>query len=57
MKAFKRSVTAQVGQAEENIAKQVSKAALRPTGVKTSGEKPDSELTTKELEKKYGIVY
>lgn len=57
MRPYKRAVTKEVGKASENIAKQVSQAALRPTAVTTRGEKDDSELTITELEKKYGIVY
>lgn len=56
MKPYQRAVTKEVGKVSENIAKQASQTALRPTGISTKGEKPDSELSIKELEAKYGIV-
>lgn len=56
MKPYQRSVAKEVGKASENIAKQTSQAALRPTSVTTKGEKPDSELSIAEMEAKYGIV-
>lgn len=56
MKPYQRSVVKEVGKVTENLAKQVSEAATRPTSVSTKGEKPDSELTIAELEKKYGVI-
>lgn len=55
MKPYKRAVTKQVGQVTENIAKQVSETATRPTGV-ASSEKKFEELSLKEMEKKLGVV-
>lgn len=57
MRPYKRAVTKEVGKASENIARQVSQAALRPTGVSTSGKKDDKDLSVEELEQKYGVVY
>ena len=56
MKPYRRAVTKEVGKASENIARQVSQAAQRPTSVSTGGKKSDNELSIKELEDKYGIV-
>jgi hypothetical protein len=56
MKPYERAVTKEVGKVTENIAKQVSQTATRPTSVSTKGGKNDSELTIKELEDKYGVV-
>lgn len=56
MKPYRKAVTKGVGKETENIARQVSQSALRPTAT-ASKEKIDSELTIKELEKKYGVVY
>jgi len=55
MKPYKRAVTKQVGQVTENIAKQVSETATRPTGV-ASSEKKFEELSIKEMEEKLGVV-
>lgn len=55
MKPYKRSVTKQVGQAKEALAKQVSQTALRPAQVKAS-EKTASEKSIQELEAELGIV-
>lgn len=55
MTPYKRAVSKEVGQATENIAKQVSSAALRPTSVK-SGEKTASEKSIAELEAELGVV-
>lgn len=55
MKPYKRSVSRQVGQAGETLAKQVSQAAVKPTAVR----KPDKNLEEKsveELEQELGIV-
>lgn len=57
MSLYKEGVTKEVGEATENIAKQVSESALRPTPSIKSGEKSDSELSTTELEAKYGVIY
>jgi len=56
MKPYKRAVTKEVGEVTENLAKQVSEAALRPTSVKPK-EKAVSEKTIKELEEELGVVY
>jgi len=55
MKPYNRAVTKQVGKVTENIAKQVSETATRPTSV-ASGEKKFEELSIKEMEKKLGMV-
>ena len=55
MKPYKRAVTKQVGQVTENIAKQVSETATRPTGV-ASSEKKFEELSLEEMEEKLGTV-
>ena len=55
MKPYNRAVTKQVGEVTENIAKQVSETATRPTGV-ASSEKKFEELSLKEMEKKLGTV-
>lgn len=55
MKPFNGAVTKEVGKASENLVRQVSQTAQRPTQIRQE-EKPDSELTIKELEAKYGIV-
>lgn len=55
MKPYKRSVSRQVGEAGETLAKQVSQAAVKPTAVR----KPDKNLEEKsveELEQELGIV-
>ncbi len=57
MKPYKGAVAKEVGEATENLAKQVSETALRPTPSLKAGEKSDSELTTTELENKYGVIY
>lgn len=56
MKPYKGAVTKEVGKATEQIAKQVSEAALRPTSVRKS-EKSAEDMTPEELEKKLGIFY
>jgi hypothetical protein len=55
MKPYLGAVTQEVGKTTENIAKQVSETALRPTSVRQP-EKPASELTVAELEQKLGVV-
>ena len=55
MKPYRRAVVKGVGKETENIARQVSQSALRPTSVSNKG-KSDSELSIKELEAKYGVV-
>jgi len=55
MKPYQRAVTKQVGKVTENIAKQVSETATRPTGV-ASSEKKFEELSLKDMEKKLGVV-
>jgi hypothetical protein len=55
MKPYKGAVTKEVGKATEQIAKQVSEAALKPTSIR-KGEKTAEEMTPEELEQKLGIV-
>jgi len=55
MKPYKGAVAKEVGQATENIAKQVSETALRPTAVRQP-EKPASEKSIAELEQQLGVV-
>lgn len=55
MKPYKGAVEKEVGKATENIAKQVSEAALKPTSIRKP-EKSLSEMTKEELEAKLGIV-
>ena len=55
MKPYKAAVTKEVGQATENIAKQVSETALRPTSVRKQ-EKAPGDKTLEELEQDLGIV-
>lgn len=55
MKPYLRSVTKEVGKVTENIAKQVSETATRPTSVSTKGGKSDAEKSIKELEAEYGF--
>lgn len=57
MKPYKRAIDKEVGQANENIAKQVSQAALRPTPSVKSGEKANSEKSIADLEKELGVRY
>jgi hypothetical protein len=57
MKPYKRSVDKEVGKASENLARQVSQAAQRPTSISTKGKKDYSEMSTKELEETLGIHY
>ena len=55
MKPYNRAVAKEVGKVTENIAKQVSETALRPTQVATS-EKEFGELSIKQMEEKLGVV-
>jgi translation initiation factor 2B subunit (eIF-2B alpha/beta/delta family) len=55
MKPYKGAVSAEVGKAQENIAKQVSQAALRPTNVRKQ-EKTAGEKSIAELEQELGVV-
>lgn len=55
MKPYLGSVAKEVGKQTENIAKNVSDAALRPTSIR-KGEKPASEKSIAELEQELGIV-
>jgi len=55
MKLYKGAVSKEVGQATENIAKQVSEAALRPTSIRKP-EKAANEKSIAELEQDLGIV-
>lgn len=55
MKPYLRAVDNEVGKVTENIAKQVSETALRPTSVRKP-EKSASEKSVAELEQELGIV-
>lgn len=55
MKPYQRAVAKEVGKVTENIAKQVSETALRPTQIAAS-EKKFEELSIKEMEKRLGTV-
>jgi hypothetical protein len=55
MKPYQRAVTKEVGKATENLAKQVSQAALKPTQVR-SEVKSDKDKTIAELEAELGTV-
>lgn len=55
MKPYKGAVAKEVGQAQENLAKQVSQSALKPTSVHKQDKSPE-EMTTKELEARLGVV-
>lgn len=56
MKPYKEAVAKEAGQASERVAKQVSRAALRPTSVKQS-EKTAAEKSIEELEQELGVVH
>lgn len=56
MKPYKRSLEKQVEGQKETITKQVSEQAMRPSTVQEK-EKPFSELSIEEMEKKLGTVY
>jgi len=55
MKPYLRAVTKEIGKETENIAKQVSETAVRPTSAQPT-EKSFKELSIKEMEKKLGMV-
>lgn len=55
MKPYFKAIDKEVGKEKENIAKQVSQAALRPTSIRKQ-EKPDAEKTIEELEQELGIA-
>lgn len=55
MKPYKSAVAKEVGQATENIAKQVSETALRPTSIRKP-EKAAKDKTIAELEAELGVV-
>lgn len=55
MKPYLRAVNKEVGQATENIAKQVSESALRPTSIRKE-EKAAADKTVEELEQELGVV-
>lgn len=55
MKPYQRAVMKEVGQEKENLAKQVSQSATRPTSVTTKGGKSDTEKSIAELEAELGI--
>jgi hypothetical protein len=54
MKPYKGAVDKEVGKAQENIARQVSQAALRPTSVRKQ-EKQAEDKSIEELEKELGV--
>jgi len=56
MKPYKRSLDKQAAGQKETITKQVSEQAMRPTQVQEQ-EKPFSELSIAEMEKKLGVVH
>jgi len=56
MRPYKRAVAKEAGKVTENIAKQASETALRPTSVKSSDKKFE-ELSLEEMEEKLGTVY
>ena len=55
MKPYRRSVTKEVGKVTENLAKQVSETATRPTSVSTKGGKSHGEKSIAELEAELGF--
>jgi len=55
MKPYKRSVTKEVGKVTENLAKQVSETATRPTSVSSKGGKSHGEKSIAELEAELGF--
>ena len=55
MKPYKGAVEKEVGKASENIAKQVSEAALRPNSIRKP-EKAANEKSIEELEQELGIL-
>jgi hypothetical protein len=55
MKPYQRAVTKGVGKETENIAKQVSQTAVRPTSIQPT-EKSFKELSIEEMEKKLGVT-
>lgn len=55
MKPYKGAVAKEVSQVSENIAKQASETALRPTSVRQP-EKPAKEKSIAELEQELGVV-
>lgn len=56
MKPYQRAVTREVGKVTENIAKQVSETATRPTSISTKGGKSDKDKSIQELERELGLV-
>ena len=56
MKPYKKSLTKAVGKETENLVKQVSETALRPTNV-PSTEKSVKDMSIKELEQKLGTQW
>lgn len=55
MKPYQRSVTKEVGKVTEDLAKQSSQSALKPTSIR-KGEKSAEDKTPEELEKELGVV-
>jgi len=56
MKPYRQAVAKEVGQATENIAKQVSQSAIRPTPA-PKGEKKFEDLSITEMEEQLGTVH
>lgn len=56
MKPYHRSVDKKVAETTEQVAKQASESALRPSQVKAV-EKPLEDMSLEEIEKKVGVVY
>jgi len=56
MKPYQEGVTKEVGKVTENIAKQASETALRPTNIKAKDKKFE-ELSESEMEDKLGVVH
>lgn len=56
MKPYKRAVTKEVGDAKENLAKQVSQAGLKPTPTPKGTNKEFGDLSEKEMEAELGTI-
>lgn len=56
MKPYKRAVSEEVGKARENLAKQVSQSALRPTPTPKGTETKFEDLSEEEMERELGTI-
>lgn len=56
MRSQQKAVTKEVGKVSENLAKQVSQSATRPTSVSSSGKKSYEDKSIQELEAELGVV-